>query len=132
MLPPSRAYMAGGPQGPVKFDPLLHDMAPRPMLAPTPNAAFLTEGSTMTHSARSSQYLGMFSGTFSISIKTSPECFSRFCSRSCAGAKTDSSVTAAMKATPFLMTTLRQIFAELITMNHITGSPEMNLGQLPR
>src|SRR5215472_3688176 len=61
MLTPSSAYMAGGPQAPVKFDPLLHDMAPRPMLAPIPNAAFFTEGNTTTHSARSSHYLGMFS-----------------------------------------------------------------------
>src|SRR5215469_16337572 len=103
MLPPSRAYMAGGPHGPVKVSPLLQDMAPRPMLAPTPNASFLTEGNTITHSARSNQYLGMFSGTFRISIKTSPECFNRFCSLSCAEAETESSADTATHARIFRM-----------------------------
>src|SRR5215467_13786745 len=114
MLPPSRAYMAGGPQGPVKFPPLRQDMAPRPMLAPTPNASFLTEGNTITHSARSSQYLGMFSGTFRISIKTSPECFNRFCSRSCAQAVTDNSADTATTARIFRMTPLHQFLSSLL------------------
>src|SRR5215472_4017708 len=108
MLTPSRAYMAGGPQGPVKCSPLRQDMAPRPILAPTPNAAFLTEGSTMTHSERSSQYLGRLSGMLRISIRTSPECFNLFCSFSCAEAATDNIADTATNARIFRMTILHQ------------------------
>src|SRR5205809_1133687 len=78
MLTSSSAYMAGGPQGPVKFEPLRHDMAPRPMLAPIPIAPFLTEGRTITRSARSRIGLGRLSGMFRISISTSPALFEPF------------------------------------------------------
>src|SRR5205809_1933456 len=78
ILTSSSAYMAGGPQGPVKFEPLRHDIAPRPMLAPIPIAPFLTEGRTITHSARSRIGLGRLSGMFRISISTSPALFEPF------------------------------------------------------
>src|SRR5260370_35214060 len=61
-LAPSQAYNAGGPHGPVKFEPPRQVMAPRPQLSPHPNARFLPDGMTMTHSAQSSQYLGIITG----------------------------------------------------------------------
>src|SRR5579859_2129049 len=103
MLTSSSAYMAGGPQGPVKFDPLRHDMAPRPMLAPTPMAPFLTDGRTITHSARSNTGLGRLSGMLRISISTSPACRSRPCSFSWPCTRKGRSNNERVKAKNFFM-----------------------------
>src|SRR5690348_11367876 len=71
-------------------------------------ANFLTEGKTSTHSARSSQYLGMESGMPRISVSTWPAFLRRSCSFSWAKAENGSMARARRKQSVLFMGELRQ------------------------
>src|SRR5271165_47257 len=54
-------------------------MAPRPYSAPNTNAAFISDGNTMTHSVFSKRSCGMPSGMLSTSCMTTPLSSRRLC-----------------------------------------------------